>query len=57
MHKGSSPVRYAFVLAGIVASPRPDLDIDLRFNDGIAIPGIESPGPDYTIMGGLMSPM
>lgn len=48
-----SRVQNAFVLGGVVVSPTRDFDIDLGFKYSIALPGVESPGPDLTAMGGL----
>ena len=48
-----SNIQDAFILGGFVFSPSEYCDLDIGFKYGVAPRGIESPGADYSILGGF----
>lgn len=48
-----SKLQDAHILGGIVFSPTPNVDLDLGFKSSLAPAGSESPGADYSILGGM----
>ncbi len=48
-----SNIQDLFILGGLVCSPTPNFDIDLGFKHTLAPRGMETPGPDYTFLGGI----
>lgn len=48
----SSKLQDVHVLGGIVFSPTPDVDLDIGFKSSLSPVNTESPGPDYSILGG-----
>ncbi len=49
----SSKLQDVHVLGGIVFSPTPNVDLDLGIKSSLAPSKRESPGPDYSILGGM----
>jgi len=48
----SSKMQDVYVLGGIIYSPNPNIDLDLGFKSSLSPAGSESPGADYSILGG-----
>lgn len=48
----SSRLQDVYVLGGIIYSPNPNIDLDLGFKSSLSPAGSESPGADYSILGG-----
>jgi hypothetical protein len=49
----STEIQDAFILAGLVVSPTENCDIDVGYKHALAPKGIQPPGIDYSILGGI----